>query len=422
MASDGTMIEVHRQQSPHTATQTSGRNLVDVFPLEVIDLIVENLDLSSVDKLSRDRDLYSLSQTCHVLHAEAGRQRFRAIVFHNGTYRSWKLAQRLQSGAAGFVRDLTIHCHGVAVESPAEGTSNELYTAIPFNLLTKLRSLSIENVLRVARPPQSSLYHSELFKVLDTSLPENILHAFSALLPYHNQDLVFLQRQSKLRRLALHSLPRDPQSYNLMIAPSFLPDLEYVDLAILFPTQGPTLQALQGRPIVSLKVRSVEAVPKHWSSVTQNIVVLELSDSEISPSGTADFFVGVANAFVNLRLLCLSWDFLRVALTNDEEDLQRSVTFWASLTQLSHLQALEIQARYPACVKFNRPTPFREFIRSLLEKCAGSSIVSILIHFDHPREPSYEMAWVAGTWDKRLPSNAQIWLADQTRKARASLK
>ena len=106
MASDGTMIEVHRQQSPHTATQTSGRNLVDVFPLEVIDLIVENLDLSSVDKLSRDRDLYSLSQTCHLLHAEAVRQLFRAIVFHNGTYRSWKIAQRLQSGAADSVRSI----------------------------------------------------------------------------------------------------------------------------------------------------------------------------------------------------------------------------------------------------------------------------------------------------------------------------
>ncbi|KZT34209.1 hypothetical protein SISSUDRAFT_1065518 [Sistotremastrum suecicum HHB10207 ss-3] len=404
------------------------------FPPELVALVLEELFSSSEDEFDRCKDLSSIALTCRSFHEQAEPLLYRRITFRLGTKRGLKIAQRLQSGRAAFVQELCIEIH----KDPAlprrgnKPSTNELYTCynkLPFNLMTNLRVLSVSHkqngygFFGLGRNPMQ--VDEDLDKILNESLPENVLHEFSHIFHHQRADLRFLSRQTELRCLTLHSTLQEPQSSILMNTLVTLPKIDRLELTTLDSAVLRTEPVFPSQPRMarfSLKLQDIHSIernnPQFWGLGAAQFTILDLSSARHCSkhmrhiarlSDTTGIIEGIANEFLNLKLLRISWEFL-------SDVVDPSLKAWTSLSSLHRLEALEIYMRYPHADMFQR---HHHRINSLLHNYTGRSLRSILVNCDKPPWPSYEMVRLEGmAWDQICPVDTQDWLVRYTERAR----
>ncbi|KZS91297.1 hypothetical protein SISNIDRAFT_456913 [Sistotremastrum niveocremeum HHB9708] len=400
------------------------------FPPELVALVLEELFSSSEDEFDRCKDLTSIALTCRSFHEQAEPLLYRSITFRLGTKRALKIAQRLQSGRAIFVQELCIEINKDPTLSrrrrPPANDKNELYTSytkLPFNLMSNLRVFSLShtgNAYSIHGHDHDNFMQADkaIDKLLNDSLPENVLHKFSHVHPYGAADMSFLSRQNELRCLTLHEMPREPQSTVLMNTLASLPKLRHLELAKVIHA-GPVFPPHSRMAQFSLKLRDIRYLsrlePGLWGSGAQQFTILDLSciqrysrNIRLINMNTSGSIQGIANEFLNLKLLRLSWDLL-------SETMDAPHNAWRSLSSLHRLEAIEVYIRDPHPDMFQR---HHHHINSLLQNYTGHSLQSILVNCDKPPWPSYEMVRSQGMgWDQICPVDAQDWLVRYTERS-----
>ncbi|KZT38141.1 hypothetical protein SISSUDRAFT_1047506 [Sistotremastrum suecicum HHB10207 ss-3] len=292
------------------------------IPHELYRDIVEALPFAHGGERRIDSSLLALACTSRVFQVEAERIIYSNLDFNNRKVNAPDINRVLHDRAAIYVVNLSIY--------------GDQYLNLPFERMERLRSLTI---LPLEHHPSTLLFRS-----LHNSLPRNVLRrftvapsAFDALLT--DEHLAFLGGQSDILEIGLPSCGLERP-----LAPSFLPNLDVVDIGLVSPTE--ICHFLSSRPIRSLTFKISHPNLSNMAVNGRHLKVLNIKfvDS-FSRVRWMEFLESMTKDCPSLRLLCIGFPAASISTAVENESLHAVIDL---LERWSQLEAFSIAIQRPS--------------------------------------------------------------------------
>ncbi|KZS92208.1 hypothetical protein SISNIDRAFT_486742 [Sistotremastrum niveocremeum HHB9708] len=246
------------------------------LPLNIVQRIVEEIVLQVSNIKEYRRQLAILARSSRQLQAEAERRLYERLTFPVGATSAVTIVKTLRSRTAPYVQHLLIQGYGVRWTHKI--STFRTATALPFNLMTSLKSLNVFSHDSDADKFQTTAdVDPELFVQLEKELPTDTLRHFGSSLPLTIPSLRFLGKQSNLEVLIINCFEdRDISQESLKVLKAH-PRLREIHARQMNHVVS---SIMEGAPDVQLLTISLEFwSPFNWDSCAQNLIKLDIMDS-----------------------------------------------------------------------------------------------------------------------------------------------